>query len=198
MWEEYPAISFKVFESFKAFKIRHPSRLVSLYLLPISLLLFSGTGNLSGVGWNFLSVLPCEAQGREPSNNSDSATAVFVFIVSSTGWWRVQNEAFSSCHRSSQAVGLFSLTKFTSVWTLTSYYLSPLEQAEVLHRAFLHSFLLTSALTFNCICCSPFRFCSVAPSVVVSVSHSVQSPPYRQCLPCETFWDYFFHTTFYS
>ena len=166
VWEEYPAISFKVFESFKAFKIWHPSRLVSLHLLPISLLLFSGTGKLNGMGWNFLSVLPCEAQGREQNKSSDSATAVFVFIVSRAGWWRVQNEAFTSCHRSSRAVGLFSLTWFKSVWALTSYYLSPLEQAEIPHRAFLHSFLLTSRIS---ICCSPCHFCSVAPSAVVSV-----------------------------
>lgn len=195
VWEEYPAISFKVFESLKAFKIWHPSCLVSLHLLPISLLLFSGTGTLSEMGWNFLSVLPCEAQGQEQNKNSDSATAVFVFIVSTARWWSVQNEAFSSCHRSFRTMGLFSLTRFISVWALTSHYLSPLEQPEVPHRAFLHSFLLTSRIS---ICCSPFQFCSVEPSAVVRVRHNLQSPPCRQCLPYETFWDYSFHMTFYS
>lgn len=79
VWEELPAISFKVSESFKAFKNWHPSHLVSLCLLPISLLLFSGSGKLNWLGWNFLSVLPCQAQGWEQNKSSGSATAVFCF-----------------------------------------------------------------------------------------------------------------------
>lgn len=100
VWEEFPAISFKVSESFKAFKNWHPSHLVSLCLLPISLLLFSGSGKLNWLGWNFLSVLPCQAQGWEQNKSSGSATAVFVFIVSRAGWWRgfqLLSQIFSGC-----------------------------------------------------------------------------------------------------
>lgn len=69
----------------------------------------------SSMEWGGISFqFPPARYRAENRLRADSGTAVFVFIVSRAGWWRVQNEAFGSCHRSSWAMGLFSLTRCVS------------------------------------------------------------------------------------